>query len=35
MVERMISGLSGRAYETTLAVSGACCFVSLLLAATL
>jgi hypothetical protein len=34
MVERIISELSDRTYETTLAVCGACCFVSLLLAAT-
>jgi hypothetical protein len=35
MVERIISELSDRTYETTLAVCGACCFVSLLLAATI
>jgi hypothetical protein len=34
MVERIISELSEKSYETTLAVCATCCFVSLLLAAT-
>jgi hypothetical protein len=34
VVERIISELSDKVYETTLAVCGTCCFVSLLLAAT-
>jgi hypothetical protein len=34
MVERIISELSDRSYETILGVFGACSFISLLLAAT-
>jgi len=34
MVERIISELSDKAYETILGICAACCFVSLFLAAT-
>jgi hypothetical protein len=35
MVERIVSELSDKAYETTLVIYAACCFGSLLLAATI
>jgi hypothetical protein len=35
MVERMVSGLFDNPYETILGIFAACCFVSLLLAATI